>query len=137
MRLPLADGNTTRFRLPVTAPPATVVASNTVTIGGTPSATARPTAVDDHEITASVMGSGHAAMAADNAGAGILSGHTVTVMESAPLASLFQDPDSSRLSFTADGDAATGLQSGVTFPAAAMCLAMRRASWCFNRAAGS
>ena len=70
-------------------------------ISGTPSATARPTAVDDYEITATVSGSGHTARGPAT-GVGE-AGVTVSVTHNVPLASLFQDPDTaaSRLSFTA------------------------------------
>ena len=78
-----------------------IVPSNSVSIGGTPSGTAPPTAVADYEVTGSVMGSGHARTNGTNEGDGVLSGHTVTITDTVPLRSLFQDPDSARLSFTA------------------------------------
>ncbi|MCY3773312.1 MAG: hypothetical protein OXG98_15000, partial [Gemmatimonadetes bacterium] len=84
---------------------------NGILIGGT-RASARPTAVDDHEVTASVAGSGHAARAANNGTVGADAGVTVSVMETVDLASLFQDPDTaaSRLSFSA---AAAATNSGL------------------------
>ena len=89
---------------------------------GTPNATARPRAVDDDEITASVEGTGHAARATGNAGVGEGSGVTVSVMETVDLASLFQDPDTpaSRLTFSfanavnADNDDISGLPTATT-----------------------
>ena len=87
-----------------------VVPSNPVTIGGT-SQSARPVVVDKHEVTASVSGTGHAATARANAGDGVLSGQTVSVETTVPLASLFHDTDTpdSRLSFTAsNGDGLPG-----------------------------
>ena len=87
-----------------------VVPSNPVTIGGT-SQSARPVVVDKHEVTASVSGTGHAATERANAGDGVLSGQTVSVEATVPLASLFHDTDTpdSRLSFTAsNGDGLPG-----------------------------
>ena len=78
-----------------------IVASSTAAVGGQPSGTATPSAVADYEITGSVMGSGHARRAADNTGDGVLSGHTVTITDTVPLRSLFQDPDTTELTFTA------------------------------------
>ena len=89
------DGNTTE---------------NGITIGGS-SASARPTPVDTYTVTGSVMGTGHTArgpngpIPADDVGN--TSGHTVTITETVDLGSLFQDPDSTRLSFSAAGDAAS------------------------------
>ena len=81
---------------------------NEITIGGS-SASARPTPIDDDEITGTVMGSGHARRAADNTGDGVLSGLAVSITERVDLASLFQDPDtaSARLTFSAVGDPAS------------------------------
>ena len=83
-------------------------------IGGT-TASARPTAVDEHEVTASVEGSGHSARAATNGGVGEGSGVTVSVKETVDLASLFQDPDTaaSRLSFSAAPTTDGGLPTAV------------------------
>ena len=83
---------------------------------GTANATARPRAVDNYEITASVEGSGHTARAANNGGDGEGAGVTVDVTHDVPLASLFQDPDSSRLSFTVNGESgnANSLPTGGT-----------------------
>ena len=80
---------------------------------GTANATARPSAVDDHEVTASVEGTGHSARAATNGGVGEGSGVTVSVMEMVDLASLFQDPDSARLSFSAAPTTDGGLPTAV------------------------
>ena len=92
-----SDGNTTE---------------NGITIRGTSSTTPRPSAVDDHEITGHVMGSGHARREVNNRDQGDNEGQTVSITGTVPLASLFQDPDTPahRLSFTADG--ATGPDDG-------------------------
>ena len=88
-----------------------IVASASASIGGQPSGTAPPTAVADYEITGSVMGSGHAARGPVS-GDGVTSGHTVTITDTVPLRSLFQDPDSARLSFSAASE--TGSLGGGT-----------------------
>ena len=86
----------------------TDTAENGILIGGS-TTPARPTAVDDHTVTGSVMGSGHTARGPNGpiTGVGNTSGHTVSITETVDLASLFQDPDSARLSFSAAGDAAS------------------------------
>ena len=84
---------------------------NGILIGGS-SASARPAPVDNYTVTGSVMGTGHTASGPANAvtdsgaitGVGNTSGHTVSITETVDLASLFQDPDSTRLSFSAAGD---------------------------------
>ena len=69
--------------------------------GGT-TAAATPVAVGNHEIEASVTGTGHGPRGA----IGVLNdpsnnaGHNLSLTEMVPLASLFQDPDSARLTFT-------------------------------------
>ncbi|MXW46496.1 MAG: cadherin repeat domain-containing protein [Gammaproteobacteria bacterium] len=78
-----------------------IVDSTPAAVGGQPSGTAPPSAVADYPITGSVMGSGHARTATANAGDGVLSGHTVTITDMVPLRSLFQDPDTARLTYTA------------------------------------
>ena len=88
-----------------------VVASNAVTIGGT-TTSVRPTAVDRHEITASVSGTGHAARG-PVAGDGVTSGQTVEVEETVDLASLFQDADTPPAALTFSAAAAT-TNSGLT-----------------------
>ena len=89
-----------------------IVASNTATVGGQPAGTAPPSAVADYEITGSVMGTGHAARG-PVAGDGVTSGHVVTITDTVPLRSLFQDPDTARLTFTA-ASATTSLSGGTT-----------------------
>ena len=68
--------------------------------GGTAGA-ATPVPVEDYDIEVSVDAPGHGAT--NNAGNNLSVTHTV------PLASLFQDPDGPRISFTAAADAASGL----------------------------
>ena len=92
----------------------TNTAENGILIGGS-SASARPAPVDNYTVTGSVMGTGHTARGPANAvndsgaitGVGNTSGHTVSITETVDLGSLFQDPDSTRLSFSAAGDAAS------------------------------
>ena len=90
-----------------------IVASTTASIGGQASGTAVPVAVADYSITGSVMGTGHARTNAQNAGDGILSGHTVTITDTVDLRSLFQDPDSARLSYSA-ASTTTTISGGAT-----------------------
>ena len=90
-----------------------VVASNSTGIVTGGSATARPAKVKNHTIEASVMGTGHASSATGNVGDGVLSGQTVSVAETVPLASLFQDPD------TADGGLHFVVKDAPTSPAPA------------------
>ena len=73
-----------------------IVASNLVAVQGT-TTSVRPTPVDKADFEASASGP---------------TGHTVSVTETVDLASLFQDPDSSRLSFTAG--ASTSVLGGDT-----------------------
>ena len=88
-----------------------VVATATATIGGAVSGSATPVAVDDHDIELSVMGTGHGPRgvigvlgdASNNAG------HNLSHTETVDLASLFQDPDSARLTFTVAADSGSGL----------------------------
>ena len=87
-----------------------IVASTAAAVGGQPAGTAPPSAVADHTITGTVMGSGHARTNAQNAGDGVLSGHVVSITETVPLRNLFQDPDTARLTFTAAST--TGSLSG-------------------------
>ena len=78
-----------------------VVVTNSQTIAGD-AAGVRPVPVDDYEIEASVDGTGHGFFKA-----AFLSspGHNATITHSVPLASLFQDPDTSNflLRFSAAG----------------------------------
>ena len=90
-----------------------IVASTTAAIGGQAASTAPPSAVADYSITGSVMGSGHARTFAQNADDGVLSGHTVTITDTVPLRSLFQDPDTARLTFTA-ASTTTTISGGTT-----------------------
>ena len=84
----------------VTAIVAVAANGGTAIPGGTTGA-ATPVAVDDHDIEVSVAAPGHGAT--NNAG------HNLSHTEIVPLASLFQDPDSARLTFTAAADSASGL----------------------------
>ena len=68
-----------------------------------------------HEITGSVMGTGHTAARGPVTGVGeVTSGHTVSITETVDLASLFQDPDSARLSFIDGTSAVDTLPTGAT-----------------------
>ena len=78
-----------------------VAANGGAAIPGGTTATALPVAVDKHDIEVSVAAPGHGAT--NNAG------HNLSHTEIVPLASLFQDPDSARLTFTAAADSASGL----------------------------
>ena len=89
-----------------------IVASATASIGGQATGTAPPTAIKDYTIEGSVMGTGHARTDTQNAAAGVLSGHTVTITDTVPLRSLFEDPDTARLAFSAAST--TGSLSGGT-----------------------
>ena len=72
--------------------------------GGT-SGSATPVAVDKYDIEASVMGTGHPPGNSTSNNAG----HNLSLTQMVPLASLFQDPDSARLFFTAAADADSNL----------------------------
>ena len=80
-----------------------IVAVPTVpaTVPGATTATATPVAVGKHDIELSVDAPGHGAT--NNAG------HNLSHTETVNLASLFQDPDSARLTFTAAAAADSGL----------------------------
>ena len=91
-----------------------IVASSSVTIGGTISTTPAPTAVGEHEVTGSVMGSGHARTATLNAGDGVLSGLTVSIKETVDLASLFQDPDTPKLAAFTAASTTTSISAGTS-----------------------
>ena len=85
----------------------TDTAENGILIGGS-TTPPRPTAVDDHTVTGSVMGTGHTSRGPNGpiTGVGNTSGHTVSITETVDLGSLFQDPDSTPLRhFSAVGDA--------------------------------
>ena len=74
-------------------------------IPGTTTGDATPVGVDDYEIEASVAAPGHGAT--NNAG------HNLSLTEMVPLASLFQDPDSARLTYTVTSTAGElGANSG-------------------------
>ncbi|MYD01219.1 MAG: hypothetical protein F4X06_02580 [Gammaproteobacteria bacterium] len=86
--------------------------------GGT-TQTAAPVRVDAHDIEVSVMGTGHhplfgtpAYAAAVTEGTANNAGWNLSHTEEINLASLFQDPDSSRLTFTVTAGAASGLGAG-------------------------
>ena len=81
-----------------------VQANGGVEIPGDTDDTATPLAVDDYWIEASVAAPGHGSDLADNA-----AGNNLSITEMVPLASLFQDPDSARLNFTAAADAGSNL----------------------------
>ena len=66
------------------------------------------TSADPYWIEASVSGTGHTAWASRNE-TDNSAGLTVSVTHTVPLASLFQDTDTTRLHFTAAGDTDTGL----------------------------
>ena len=85
-----------------------VEANGGAAIPGGTTASATPVAVDDYTIEASVAAPGHG-RDLNGAEAGDASGHNLSVTHTVPLASLFQDPDGPRLSFTAAADAASGL----------------------------
>ena len=76
-------------------------------IGGAGAATAPPVQVGNHEIEASVMGTGHAPR--DSDGSVDNAGHNLSVRETVDLRSLFQDPDTANLTYTVTADADSGL----------------------------
>ena len=90
----------------VVAVPVTTTETGNAIPGARPAAT--PVPVGKHDIELSVDAPGH--------GANNNAGHNISHTEMVPLASLFQDPDSARLTFSvanADGgDAALGANSG-------------------------
>ncbi|MCY3988860.1 MAG: hypothetical protein OXF94_09765, partial [Gammaproteobacteria bacterium] len=96
----------------VTAVVAVNANGGTAIPGGT-TASATPVAVDSYDIEASVMGTGHGPTASNNAG------HNLSLTHTVPLASLFQDPDGPRISFTAaagaDSNLGTLTQTGTTY----------------------
>ena len=78
----------------VTAIVAVAANGGTAIPGGT-SGTANPVGVDDHDIEVSVAAPGHPARGTSNN-----AGHNLSHEEIVPLASLFQDPDTARLTYT-------------------------------------
>ena len=74
--------------------------------GGT-GATARPVAVDDHDIEVSVGGTGHNPIPGGDNNAG----HNLSITREVPLASLFQDPDTAHLTFKVAPGSNSGLGS--------------------------
>ncbi|MCY3942006.1 MAG: putative Ig domain-containing protein [Gammaproteobacteria bacterium] len=96
----------------VTAVVAVNANGGTAIPGGT-TASATPVAVGKHDIEASVTGTGHGPTASNNAG------HNLSLTHTVPLASLFQDPDGPRISFTAAAGTDSGLGansgSGTTY----------------------
>ena len=98
-----------------------IVTTAPQTVGGTAATPATPVAVDDDETTASVTGTGHGPRGV----VGVLNqpsnnaGHNLSVTHTFDLASLFQDPDSTRLTFTAAADSGSNLGantgSGTTY----------------------
>ena len=97
----------------VTAVVAVNANGGTAIPGGT-SGSATPVPVDDYDIEASVTGTGHGPASAGNN-----AGHNLSLTHTVPLASLFQDPDGPRISFTAVADSASNLGansgSGTTY----------------------
>ena len=89
-----------------------VAANGGTPIGGTTAGTATPTGVDDHDIEVSVAAPGHPAR-----GTAIEAGHNLSHEEIVPLASLFQDPDSARLTYTVTAvtNSPTNSGSGSTY----------------------
>ena len=84
-----------------------VAANGGTAIGGTTSGTATPTGVDDHDIEVSVAAPGHGPTPADNT-----AGHNLSHEEIVPLASLFQDPDSARLTYSVTAVTGSPTNSG-------------------------
>ena len=72
-----------------------VAANGGTAISGATAGNATPTRVDDHDIEVSVAAPGHPARGASNN-----AGHNLSHEEIVPLASLFQDPDSTQLTYT-------------------------------------
>ena len=85
-----------------------VEANGGTAIPGGTTASATPVPVDDYTIEASVAAPGHGPDLNGTAD-GAASGHNLSVTHTVPLASLFQDPDGPRISFTAEADADSGL----------------------------
>ena len=79
-----------------------VNANGGTAIPGTTSGFATPTGVDDHDIEVSVAGTGHGPRGAIGVfgEASNNAGHNLSHEEIVPLASLFSDPDSPRLTYT-------------------------------------
>ena len=84
-----------------------VAANGGTAIGGTTAGTATPTGVDDHDIEVSVAAPGHPARGTANE-----AGHNLSHEEIVPLASLFQDPDSARLTYTVTAVTGSPTNSG-------------------------
>ena len=84
-----------------------VAANGGTAIGGTTAGTATPTGVDDHDIEVSVAAPGHPARGTSNN-----AGHNLSHEEIVPLASLFQDPDSARLTYTVTSVTGSPTNSG-------------------------
>ena len=77
-----------------------IVATAARTVGGT-SDPASPVKLKDHDIEASVEGTGHGPDLNGDA-VGAAAGHNLSLRETVDLRSLFQDPDSARLTFSVD-----------------------------------
>ena len=84
-----------------------VNANGGTAIAGTTAGTATPTGVDDHDIEVSVAAPGHPARGTSNN-----AGHNLSHEEIVPLASLFQDPDSARLTYTVTSVTGSPTNSG-------------------------
>ena len=87
----------------ITAVIATEV-NNGAPIPGDTDDSATPVAVDEYEIEASVAAPGH--------GFTNMAGNNLSITEMVPLASLFQDPDSARLTFAVDNSSDLGTNTG-------------------------
>ena len=84
-------------------------------IGGSPLGSARPVAVDNHEILLEVEGTGHHPTGGSTNNAG----HNLSYTGMVDLASLFQDPDSTSLTFKVNADSSlrsnSGFKNGSTY----------------------
>ncbi len=89
---------------------AIVTAAAPEVVRGTPSSTALPVKLKDYDIEATVTGTGHGPDRSPNDPI-FHAGHNLSLTETVDLRSLFQDPDSARLTFTVDTANSTGLGS--------------------------
>ncbi len=90
-----------------------VNANGGTAISGGTTGNATPTGVKDHDIEVSVAAPGHPARGTSNN-----AGHNLSHEEIVPLASLFQDPDSARLTYSVtatDGNLGSNNGSGSTY----------------------
>ena len=109
IRAVVSYNSTTSNSPGVTAVVAVNANGGTAIPGGT-SGSATPVAVDDADLEASVTGTGHhPRLGIPGATVNNNAGHNLSYTHTVDLASLFQDPDSSRLTFTAAADADSNL----------------------------